>query len=154
MVTVRRQGRGRGDGSTRRQRRGSLLLAASVGLSLVGGTVVAAGTAQAKTTKPTVVVKVVARGSFGDILTTVKKKALYIDTTPPCTGSCLTIWPPLLMPKGKTTPAGVTGLGTTPFGTGQLQVTYNGMPLYLFYTDTKKTVSGQGVGGFEVVQVP
>ena len=43
---------------------------------------------------------------------------LYIESSGTCTGGCLTIWPPLLMPKGKTKPAGVaSGLGTTALGT-------------------------------------
>jgi predicted lipoprotein with Yx(FWY)xxD motif len=144
----------RGQTSARPGRWGAVVAATTVA-GLLGGTFFAsAASAQGptKTPKPTVVVKEVTRGTFGEILTTTKKKALYIDTGPACTASCLTIWPPLLMPKNKTMPGGIAGLGTMPFGTGQLQVTYNGAPLYLFYTDTKKSVSGQGLAGFFVVQ--
>ena len=104
--------------------------------------------------KPTAVVKEVTRGSFGEILVTKKgSRALYIDTQPPCTGACLGAWPPLLMPTGKTIPAGAPGLGTTAFGSGQLQVTDDGMPLYTFSSDTKKSVDGNAVAGFFVVRV-
>jgi len=113
---------------------------------------VASARTTAKTAKPTKVVKEATRSPYGLILTTVKKFALYIEPTGTCTGSCLAIWPPLLMPAGKTVPAGATGLGTVSTGAG-LQVTYNSKPLYTFSSDTKKSVSGQGVGGFVVAQV-
>jgi predicted lipoprotein with Yx(FWY)xxD motif len=122
---------------------------------LAGGSFFAsAASAQAekKSPKPTKVVKEVTRSPYGEILTNLKKHALYIETSGTCTGSCLTIWPPLLMPKGKTVPAGATGLGTVSTGSG-LQVTYNSMPLYTFYTDTAKSVNGNDDGGFVVAQV-
>jgi predicted lipoprotein with Yx(FWY)xxD motif len=109
--------------------------------------------AKIKTPKATTVVKEKTRGSFGEILTTKKGHTLYIEPSGTCTGGCLTIWPPLLMPTNKTVPGGISsGLGTvsTPAG---LQVTYNGMPLYTFYTDTKTSTSGENVGGFVVAQV-
>jgi predicted lipoprotein with Yx(FWY)xxD motif len=98
--------------------------------------------------KPTKVVKEVVRGSFGEILTNKLGHTLYIQPGGTCTGGCLTVWPPLLMPKGKTVPGGVAGgLGTVSTGSG-LQVTYNGMPLYTFASDTKTSTSG-----FVVAQV-
>jgi predicted lipoprotein with Yx(FWY)xxD motif len=123
-----------------------------------GGFVVAQVTASAavaaKTSKPTVVVKETTRPPFGEILTNKKSRTLYIlmagDT---CTGSCLKIWPPLLMPKGKTMPAGATGLGTVAFGAKRLQVTYNGSALYTFKGDSGTSANGNGEAGFEVAQV-
>ena len=100
-----------------------------------------------------VVVKVVTVPGFGSILETKKRLPLYVDTAPPCTGGCLTIWPPLLMPGKKTIPLGANGLGTTLFGTS-LQVTYNGQPLYVFLYDMKKKPpTGNGVQDFAVVTV-
>lgn len=56
-----------------------------------------------------------------------------------CTGGCLDTWPALTVPAGGTpvAGAGVTGkLGTiTRADNGQLQVTYNGLPLYFFSGD-------------------
>ena len=70
-----------------------------------------------KKPKPTVVVAETTRPPFGEILTNKKSRTLYVLTAGnTCTGGCLKIWPPLLMPKGKTMPAGATGLGTTAFG--------------------------------------
>jgi len=117
------------------------------------GATAGAFAAPAKADKPVKVVIETVRGTFGEILTTTKHHTLYIEPSGTCTGGCLTIWPPLLMPKGKTKPAGVaSGLGTTALGT-RLQVTYEGKPLYTFYQDTKTSTSGENVGGFVVAQV-
>src|SRR2546422_3432735 len=57
-----------------------------------------------------------------------------------CTGGCATTWPPVTIAAG-TTPTGgpgVTGqLGTINRSDGSLQVTYKGMPLYFFHSDSK-----------------
>jgi predicted lipoprotein with Yx(FWY)xxD motif len=57
-----------------------------------------------------------------------------------CTGACATTWPPLTVPSGQT-PSGGTGvtgtLATITRTDGSLQVTYKGLPLYLFARDTK-----------------
>jgi predicted lipoprotein with Yx(FWY)xxD motif len=57
-----------------------------------------------------------------------------------CNGGCATTWPPLTVASG-TTPTGgpgVTGqLGTITRSDGSLQVTYKGMPLYFFQSDSK-----------------
>ena len=56
-----------------------------------------------------------------------------------CTGGCLTKWPALTVPAGSTPTgaSGVTGkIGTiTRTDDGTLQVTYNGLPLYLYSGD-------------------
>ena len=101
------------------------------------------------------VVQVVDRAPYGAMLATASGLSLY--TGPTCTGSCLTIWPPLLVPRGKVTPLGSSGLGTAKVKIGRhkvTQVTYNGAPLYTFYTDTGSSVGGNGLGGFVVVTVP
>lgn len=112
----------------------------------------ASAQADKKGSKPTKIVKEVTRGTYGEILTTLTKMTLYIQPGGTCTAGCLTVWPPLLMPAGKTVPAGATGLGTETTTSG-LQVTYNGLPLYTFSTDTKKSTNGENVGGFVVAQV-
>jgi len=114
-------------------------------------------TARAASHRPTatsaVVVKVATRGSFGRILTTVKGRSLYEHPGGPCTDSCLSVWPPLLMPKGATVPKGVSGLGTKTFTGGRLQVTYMDQPLFTFVSDSGTSVIGNGVGGFVVAKV-
>jgi predicted lipoprotein with Yx(FWY)xxD motif len=57
-----------------------------------------------------------------------------------CKGGCATTWPPLTVPAGQT-PTGGTGvtgaLATITRADGSLQVTYKGMPLYFFHSDSK-----------------
>jgi len=94
------------------------------------------------------------RGTFGKILVTASNRAsLYVAPGNTCTGSCLVIWPPLLMPPGKTVPKGSSGLGTEPFGIGQLQVTYHGMGLYTFISDIGTSLYGNNVNGFVAAKV-
>ena len=115
---------------------------------------IAAPTSGASSGTSAKVVVVVTRGSFGQILATPgARMTLYIRPSGSCTGACLTAWPPLLMPAGKTTPTGTTGLGTKAFQTTKLQVTYNGKRLYTFAGDTGHSVNGNGVAGFVVAQV-
>jgi len=147
-VVPMRVGHGRAGGGWR-------AVAAVAAVMTVGGlfvTSTASARVAPKAGKPTTVVKEETRTGFGLILTTTKNRALYTDTTPPCTGGCLAVWPPLLMPKGKTMPAGAPDLGTVAFGK-RLQVTYNGMPLYTFTSDHGKSVNGNGVNGFAVAEV-
>jgi predicted lipoprotein with Yx(FWY)xxD motif len=103
-------------------------------------------------TKSATVVKIVTRHHFGKILATTHGRALYIKPRGGCSGSCLTIWPPLLMPKGKTVPLGTHCLGTARFR-HRLQVTYRGKRLYLFANDSGNSVNGNNVGGFKVAKL-
>ena len=73
-----------------------------------------------------------------------------------CTGSCASIWPPLLLPSGVSAPKAGSGVDASKFGTidrpdGGTQVTYAGMPLYLFTGDTAGQATGQGFEGFFAV---
>jgi predicted lipoprotein with Yx(FWY)xxD motif len=74
-----------------------------------------------------------------------------------CTGSCAANWPPLLLPAGVMSAAAGSGVDAGKLGTikrpdGGTQVTYNGMPLYLFVNDQSAgQANGQGVAGFHVV---
>lgn len=57
-----------------------------------------------------------------------------------CSGGCIAIWPALSIASGQTPTGGpgVTGaLGTITRSDGTVQVTYKGLPLYLFHSDTK-----------------
>ena len=99
-----------------------------------------------------VVVKVVRRG-FGPMLATVGGRSLYKHPNGPCTGSCLTIWPPLLLPVGKTVPKGIVGLRAVLLPSGRRQVTYRRQRLYTFVNDSGTSVTGNGVAGFLVAKV-
>jgi predicted lipoprotein with Yx(FWY)xxD motif len=100
-----------------------------------------------------VVVKVATRGSFGKILTTVGGHTLYKHPNGQCAGSCLSIWPPLLMPRGKTVPKGIAGLRAVRLANGRSQVTYRHHRLYTFVSDRGTSVNGNGVAGFKVAKV-
>lgn len=61
-----------------------------------------------------------------------------------CTGSCLSLWTPLVVAKG-TTPTGALHLGTVRRPDGRAQVSYRGRPLYTFTQDRKPgDVKGNG----------
>jgi predicted lipoprotein with Yx(FWY)xxD motif len=66
-----------------------------------------------------------------------------------CTGSCASVWPPLLVTgSGQATAGdGVSGqLGTVTRPDGGVQVTYDGLPLYTYSGDTAPgQANGQGI---------
>jgi len=130
-----------------------MLLCACLVLAACGGAAskVAVGEVSAASTTTTVLVADTA--GYGPVLTNGKGFALYTYTAddpggPGCTGSCLELWPPLLLASGASTPTGgpgVTGLGTFPRD-GGLQVTYHGLPLYTYLDDVRPgLVTGQHV---------
>jgi predicted lipoprotein with Yx(FWY)xxD motif len=103
-----------------------------------------------------VVVQVVNRAPFGNMLATIKGASLYTAPTSGCKGGCLAIWPPLYIVKGKI-PQGVSDIGKVRVVVGGVvehQVTYMGKPLYKFVDDSGTSVTGSGVGGFAVATVP
>jgi predicted lipoprotein with Yx(FWY)xxD motif len=95
--------------------------------------------------------------ALGKILVTASGRTLYHDSAEKknvvkCLGSCASQWPPLLVAAGaKPVPGpGVSAslLGTVKRPDGKLQVTYAGLPLYLFAGDKKAgDVKGQGLSG-------
>jgi predicted lipoprotein with Yx(FWY)xxD motif len=74
--------------------------------------------------------------------------ALY-DTPVACTGSCLTIWPPV---DASQVPTATGGASAAAIALSAGQVTYNGHLLYYFDSDTAPgQTSGSGVNGFTLV---
>jgi predicted lipoprotein with Yx(FWY)xxD motif len=131
---------------------------AVVAAVLIGGTTVAtAGIAAAVpgaagTGTSAVVVKEAFRTGFGKMLVT-HGAGMALYTNPAgCSASCQSIWPPLLMPAGATTPTGAPCLATAKLGT-KLQVTYHKLRLYTFTGDSGHSVNGNGVAGFHVAKV-
>ena len=100
--------------------------------------------------------------SLGVVLVAPNGLTLYTRSgdsanTSSCTGGCISAWPALTVPAGGTASAGtgVTGtVGTfTRTDDGTTQVTYKGLPLYFWKSDTKPgDVTGQGIGGFSVAK--
>jgi predicted lipoprotein with Yx(FWY)xxD motif len=127
------------------------------GVLACGVTAATAGIAAAQTGPGTtgttaLVVKEAFRTGFGKIVVVHGSgRALYTNPAG-CSTACQSIWPPLLMPAGATTPAGAPCLGTAKLGT-KLQVTYHKMRLYEFVNDTGHSVTGNGVAGFHVAKM-
>jgi predicted lipoprotein with Yx(FWY)xxD motif len=93
--------------------------------------------------------------SVGTVLTDAKGFTLYhLKTETPgkivCTGTCVGVWPPVLLPAGAASAmAGMGlrgGLGTIKRPDGGTQVTYKGMPLYRYSGDAAAgQTNGQGI---------
>ena len=130
-------------------------------LSLAGPLSVAASAATHRTSG-TAIVHRSTRGSVGMVLVTAGGATLYHFTPDKpnkvtCTGSCATLWPPLLVPAGTKAALaarGISGVGTTKVAGGRLQLTYHRMPLYRYAPDSGTSTSGQGVGGVWFVVHP
>ena len=100
-----------------------------------------------------------ANSKYGKVLVDSKGLVLYVDENdkpgkPACTKTCLTIWPAVVAPASPTFGAGLTPAkyGSITLADGTKQLTVSGSPLYTFAGKPAGDVSGQGVGGFYVVQ--
>jgi predicted lipoprotein with Yx(FWY)xxD motif len=115
-----------------------LTLGALVAWGLAPGTAGAAtGPRSAHTVSITQNSKLGAILVAGNTVYTVKPSATA------CTAACLKAWPPVLLPRGATTPTagmGVDGskLGTAAAAHGARQITYSGKRLYWFAKDTAR----------------
>jgi predicted lipoprotein with Yx(FWY)xxD motif len=98
----------------------------------------------------------IATTDLGDVVVDANGMTVYMfdkDTqggdTSACEGQCLEQWPPVITTSETPTGTDVTGeLGTIETPEGELQVTLNGWPVYLWVNDTAPgDVTGQGVGG-------
>jgi predicted lipoprotein with Yx(FWY)xxD motif len=113
------------------------------------------GASAARTGAAATVVSTKHDQKLGTILADNQGLTLYTLTSAgqpvPCTGPCLSVWPPLEVPAGVTPTgaAGVTGLGTAPAPGGTQLVTFQGKPLYRFATDKDSgDAYGQGIKSF------
>ena len=94
-----------------------------------------------------------ATSSLGTILTDAQGRTLYLFTkdasgTSSCTGTCLSVWPPVDANGGAQAGSGASAslLGTA---AGGAQITYNGHPLYYYVGDTKRgDTNGQDLNQF------
>ncbi len=72
-----------------------------------------------------------------------------------CNGGCASTWPPLTIASGQTPTGGpgVTGqLGTITRADGSVQVTYKGLPLYFFHSDTQPGDTKGNYTGWSLVK--
>ena len=76
---------------------------------------------------------------FGTILTAGNTVYILKPTKIPCTGKCLKVWPPVLLPAGVTAPTAGPGVDASKLGTvaatGGNQITYGGKALYWYVKD-------------------
>jgi predicted lipoprotein with Yx(FWY)xxD motif len=95
--------------------------------------------------------------SLGTVLTGPSGNTLYVlvsaqGTPVPCTGSCLSAWPPLTMASGTTPQAGSgvsASLAVMSLSDGTKQVTASGDPLYYYSGDSGSgQVKGEGINSF------
>lgn len=98
------------------------------------------------------IVKKAENASLGTILVTADGKTVYTLTKDgaavPCTGGCLSVWPPVTLPSGTDTATGASGLGVVTVSAGK-QVTSNGMPIYTFVQDSAAgDAKGEGLQSF------
>lgn len=132
---------------------------AAAALAVAGGLMaMAANLPAASAGQPAVhkrqVVKVVTRHPFGKMLSAKHDGlSLYYLPSGTCRGECLTVWPPLVLPKGSAAkPTGARCLSTAAFAHLR-QVTYRGHRLYKFEDDSGTSVNGNGLSGFKVVKI-
>ena len=72
-----------------------------------------------------------------------------------CSGGCSAIWPAVSIASGQTPTGGpgVTGqLGTITRSDGSLQLTYKGLPLYFFHSDSKPGDTKGNYTGWSLVK--
>jgi predicted lipoprotein with Yx(FWY)xxD motif len=115
------------------------------------------------TPSPGAATVLIADSSLGKVLTDSRGMTLYTynndvanNGRSAVSGGLLQAWPALTLASGTPAkPSGLSGdLGTITRDDGTKQVTYKGLPLYLFQRDQKAgDVTGQNVAGF-VVAVP
>ena len=87
------------------------------------------------------------------LVTAKRGHALYILPHGRCTATCLSVWPRLVLPKGKTRARGTLCLGTAKFGSHhRRQVTYHGKRLYTFVDDSGHSVRGNDFQGFKAAR--
>jgi len=137
-----------------RSRKPRLLVAGIValfGVSGIAGTFLQPGLAGASSSPTTITTA--HNKTWGTILvlgngTTIYRLAADPKNKSVCSGACATIWPPVLLAAGQSSPVGhgVHGLGTINRANGKRQVTYQGVPLYRFIGDHKP---GQATGNIK-----
>jgi predicted lipoprotein with Yx(FWY)xxD motif len=101
--------------------------------------------------------------SFGPVLVTSKKQALYYWNREKraggkirCVGACAKLWPPLIVKSSRIEPrvSGIPGrFATIRRPDGRYQVTRNGVALYTYAHEGPKQVKCNNVNGWFVVRL-
>jgi predicted lipoprotein with Yx(FWY)xxD motif len=132
-------------------------LAASLTLAACGGSSYSAGSSSTAKTNASSgqaggAVRTASNSALGaTVLTNAQGMTLYALSAEQggkfiCTGSCLQVWHPVSAAAGAQPQGSVGSLGTIKRPEGGEQVTYKGMPLYTFASDTRPgDAKGQGL---------
>jgi len=117
-----------------------------VALALAPGLPASAQPGPTVTTRDDSTLGTVLADSAGMSLYMFKRDTADVST---CTGNCAATWPPLLVQGDPVAGDRLLGsLGVLTRDDGGMQVTYDGMPLYYYASDTQPgDTKGQGVGG-------
>ena len=114
----------------------------SVVAALVAASASSAALASSDAVRPTLTA---GSSSYGRVIFDGRGFALYAFTRDPrsksvCAGACAKAWPPYVVKTRPRAGSGVKArlLGTTRRGSGRLQVTYAGRPLYYYVGDRSK----------------
>ncbi len=97
--------------------------------------------------RPVPVVTTATVGGVGKVLVNAEGQVLYTFThngaAVACPAGCLSVWPPVTLPTGVTTPTGSAGVGTlgTTTANGPTQVTVGGLPLFTYAGDSAPGVA-------------
>jgi predicted lipoprotein with Yx(FWY)xxD motif len=99
-------------------------------------------------------IMIVQRSAIGYVLAEANGQVVYTYSkdskggAPTCTGSCATQWPPVTgTPKAGPADSFPGSFGVVKGSGGKEQVTYNGLPLYVFAGAKSYVTTGNGVGG-------
>ena len=99
-------------------------------------------------------VMVVQRSAIGYVLAEANGQVVYTYSkdskggAPTCTGSCATTWPPVTgVPKAGPADTFPGTFSVVKGAGGVEQITYNGLPLYVFAGAKPLTTKGNGLGG-------
>jgi predicted lipoprotein with Yx(FWY)xxD motif len=133
---------------------GAALALLAIAVAGCGSSADPSATANSSTTASAAVIKT-ADTTHGTVLTDSSGYTLYWfakdhGTTSACTGSCATAWPPVTVTGTPDAGASLPGkLGTISRGSGVMQLTYDGHPLYTYAGDTSPgTVTGNDINGY------
>lgn len=126
------------------------LLAVSVVLAACGSGSSHGGGSSTSTTEATVLTSAT-KAKVGSVIVDAQGRTLYRFTAeaeglPVCTGACVVTWPPALAGTASGLPEHAATVRRP--GGGELQLTYDGHPLYRYAGDRSKAdANGEGVGG-------
>jgi predicted lipoprotein with Yx(FWY)xxD motif len=116
------------------------IAAAALALGGLATLVLAPDAGAAAPTQTATTISAAQNAKYGTILTAGNTVYILKPSKTPCTGKCLKVWPPVLLPQGTTAAIAGPGVDQTKLGTqsvagGNLQITYGGKPLYWYVKD-------------------